>query len=59
MFVAVPLGVVGIFQCLLHFDIKGAPVVVQMIQDLEGGDIAVCCEEMFQLGITMFVKGIT
>ncbi len=46
MFVAIPLGVVRIFQCFLCFDIKGAPAVAQMFQDLEGDDIVVCHEAM-------------
>jgi hypothetical protein len=59
MFVAIPLGVVRIFQCFLCFDLKGAPVVVHMFQDLEGGDVVVCCEAMLQLGIVLLVKGVT
>jgi hypothetical protein len=59
MFVAVPLGVVRVFQNLLCFDIKGAPVVVQMFQDLEEGDIVVRHEVMLQLGKILFVKGVT
>ncbi len=59
MFVAIPLGVVCVFQHFLHFDIKGAPAVVQMFQDLEGGDVLVCHEATLQLGMILFVKGIT
>jgi hypothetical protein len=40
MFVAIPLGVVHVFQRLLCFDVEGAPAVIQMFQDLEGGDVA-------------------
>jgi hypothetical protein len=29
-----------------------------MFQDLEGSDVVVRCEEMLQLGIVLFVKGI-
>jgi hypothetical protein len=49
MFVPIPLGIVCIFQCFLYFDVKGAPAVIQMFQDLEGSDIAVRHEEILQL----------
>jgi hypothetical protein len=59
MFVTIPLGVVRIFQPLLRFNVKGAPAVIQMFQDLEVGDVAVCREAMLQLGIILFVEGVT
>ncbi len=59
MFIAIPLGVVSIFQRFLCFDISGATTVVKMFQDLDVGDIAVRHEAMLQLGIVLFVKGIT
>jgi hypothetical protein len=43
MFVAIPLDIVCIFQCFLCFDIEGAPAIVQMFQDLEGGDVMRQC----------------
>jgi hypothetical protein len=58
MFVAIPLGVIPIFQRFLCFDVKEAPAVVQMFQDLEAVDIVVRHEAMLQLGIALFVKGI-
>ncbi len=58
MFVTIQLGVVRVFQCFLCFDIKGAPAVVQMFQDLEGGDVVVCREAMLQQGIVLFVEGV-
>jgi hypothetical protein len=59
MFITIPLGVVCVFQCFLCLDVKGAPVVVQMFQYLEGSDVAVRREAMLQLGLVMFLKGIT
>jgi hypothetical protein len=53
MFFTIPLGVVCIFKCFLCFDIKGAPAVIQMFQDLKGSDVAVCREAMLQLGIVL------
>ncbi len=40
-------------------DVKGAPAVVQMFQNLEGSDVAVRHEAMLQLGIVLFVKAVT
>jgi hypothetical protein len=58
MFVTVTPGVVCVFQHLLHFDVKGAPAIVQVFQDLEGGDLVICRKAMLQLGIILFVKGV-
>jgi hypothetical protein len=55
----IQLGVVRAIQCFLHFDIKGAPAIIQMFQDLEGSDIPVHLEAMLQLGIVLFVEGVT
>ncbi len=59
LFVTISLGVVHVFKRFLCFDVKGAPVVVQIFQDLEGSDIAVHHEAMLQLGVVLFVKGVT
>ncbi len=58
MFVTIPTGVVCLFKCFLCFDVKEAPTVVQMLQDLEGSDVAVRREVMLQLGIVLFTKGV-
>ncbi len=47
MFVAVPL-------C----DVEGTPAVVEMLEGLEGGDVAVRREAMLELGIILLVQGI-
>ncbi len=49
MFVTIPLDVVPIFQCFPCFDVKGAPTVVQMFQDLEGSEATVHWEALHQL----------
>ncbi len=40
--VAIPFCVVRIFQCFLCLDVKRAPTVVEVLQDLEGDDVLVC-----------------
>ncbi len=42
VFVAIPFCVVRVFQCFLCLDVKRAPMVVEVLQDLEGGDVLVC-----------------
>jgi hypothetical protein len=59
MFVTIPLGVVCIFQHFLCFDVEVTPAIVQMFLDLEGTAVAVRREAMFQLGIVLFIKGVT
>ena len=59
LFVTISLGVVHVFKRFLCFDVKGSPAVIQMFQDLEGSDIAVHHEAMLQLGVVLFVKGVT
>jgi hypothetical protein len=59
MFVTIPLGVVHVFRCFLCFNVEGAPALIQMFQDLEGSDVVVLPEAILQLGIVLFVKGVT
>ncbi len=40
--VAILFCVVRIFQCFLCLDVKRAPTVDEVLQDLEGGDVLVC-----------------
>jgi hypothetical protein len=42
VFVTVPFCVVRIFQCFLCLNIKRAPTIVEVLLDLEGGDVSVC-----------------
>jgi hypothetical protein len=42
VFVAIPFCAVRIFQCFLRLDVKRAPTVVEVLQDLERGDVLVC-----------------
>ncbi len=42
VFVAVPFCVVRVFQCFLCLDVKRAPTVIEVLQDLEGADVLVC-----------------
>ncbi len=58
LFVSVPFCVVFLFEDLLCLDVKGTPAFVQMLQDLEWSDVAICREAMFELGIILFVQSI-
>jgi hypothetical protein len=39
-------------------NIEGAPSEVEVFEDLMGGDVAICCEAMLELGVVLFVKGV-
>ncbi len=41
--------------CLCLY-VKETPAVVEMLEDLEGGDVMVRCEAMLELGIILFVQ---
>ena len=58
MFVSIPLGVVGVLEGFLGLDIKWTPAVVEMFEDLEGGDVSVRGEPVLELRVILFVKGI-
>ena len=47
MFVAVPFCVVGILEGFLGLDIERASSIVEMVQDLEGGDVVIRGEPVF------------
>jgi hypothetical protein len=51
VFVSIPFCVVFLFEDLLCLEVEGTPAFVQMLQDLEGSDVAICREAMFELGI--------
>jgi hypothetical protein len=38
--------------------VERAPVIVEMLKDLEGGDVTVCRESMAELGIVLLIEGI-
>jgi hypothetical protein len=59
VFVSIPFCVVSLFEDLLCLDVKGTPVFVQMLQDLEWSDVGIRRETMFELGIILFVKSVT
>ena len=54
----VPLCVVCFFEFLFCLCVEGAPAIVEVLKDLVGGDVAVRCYPMVELGIILFVKGI-
>ncbi len=58
MFIAVPLCVVDLLECLLCLYIERAPAVVQVLKNLVGGDVKICCQAMAELRIILFVEGI-
>ncbi len=43
---------------LFHLYVKGAPAVVEMLKDLEGGDVTVRREPTAELGIVLLIEGI-
>jgi hypothetical protein len=47
MFVAVLFCVVCILEGFLGLDIERAPSIVEMVQELEGGDVAIPGEPVF------------
>jgi hypothetical protein len=47
MFVAVPFRVVGVFEGFLGLDVERALTIVEMAQELEGGDVLICGEPVF------------
>ncbi len=47
--VPIPFCVVGVFQCFPGFDVERAPAAVKMVQDLEGGDVAISREAILEL----------
>ena len=47
MFVTVPFCVVGILEGFLGLDIERAPSIIEMVQDFEGGDVAIRGEPVF------------
>jgi hypothetical protein len=40
-------------------DIEGAPLVVKVFKDLMGGDVMIRREAMLELGVVLFIDGIT
>ena len=59
MFVTVPFGVVCLFEGFVCLDIEGAPPIVEMLQELERCDVPICGEPVLQLGVVLFVEGIS
>jgi hypothetical protein len=57
--VSISLLVLGIFQCLLCLHVMGAPMVSEVLKGLIGGDVVVCHEAILELGVILFVEGIT
>ena len=47
MFVAIPFCVVGILEGFLSLDIERKPSIVEMVQELEGVDVAIRGEPVF------------
>ena len=58
MFFAIPFRVVRVFQCFLGLDVERAPTIVEMLQDLEGGDVSIRGEPVLELRVVLFVEGI-
>ena len=58
MFLLIPFRVVSVFQCFLGLDVEWAPTIVEMLQDLEGGDVSIRGEPVLELRVVLFVKGI-
>jgi hypothetical protein len=58
MFFAIPFCVVRVFQCFLGLDVERAPTIVEMLQDLKGGDVSIRCESVLELCVVLFVEGI-
>ncbi len=59
VFVSVPFCVVLLFEDLLCLDIEGTPAFIWMLQNLEGSDVTIRREAMFELGVILFVKSVT
>jgi hypothetical protein len=51
--VAVPFGKVCVLQFLLRPNVEGAPYCVQMLEDLEWGDVAIRRVAMLELRIEL------
>ena len=58
MFIAIPFCVVRVFQCFLCLGVEWAPTIVEMLQDLEGGDVSIRGEPVLELRVVLFIKGI-
>ena len=58
MFFPIPFRVVSVFQCFLGLDVEWAPTIVEMLQDLEGGDVSIRGEPVLELRVVLFIKGI-
>ena len=59
MFIALPFCVVRVVECFLGLDVERAPPIIEMVKELEGGDISISGQPMLELGIVLFVEGIT
>ncbi len=58
MFFTIPFCVVRVFQCFLGLDVEWAPTIVEMLQDLEGGDVSIRGKPVLELRVVLFVEGI-
>ena len=58
MFVAIPFRVVGVLEGFFGLDVERTPSIVEMLEELEGGDVAIRGEPVFELRIILFVEGI-
>ncbi len=56
--VAIPFGKVCILQLLLCLNVEGAPYRVQMLKDLEWGDVTIRRVAMLELCVELFIKSI-
>ncbi len=45
--VAIPFCVVGVLEGFLGLDVERAPPIVEMVQELEGGDVLIRGEPVF------------
>jgi hypothetical protein len=47
--VRIPVGVELLLEYLFAMDVEGAPVCVEVGEDLDGGDVAVGCADLLEL----------
>ena len=54
--VRVPWRKLGVLELFLGLDVKGTPCCIEMLEDLEGGGVAVGGVAVLELGVELLVK---